>query len=428
MRFARVHEREATARQGIEDAVGAVLQQSADARVNVRSFDPIQPKSSEFIYGLDSVATAAVEIRRLAARGLYTIVNETIDVSDGGVSGVAYAGVIEFSPDDTPRCVDKPGTASLPRAAALQVLENVYGFKPALDYSDDLRVEFSIHPIRRGVRHEHTVVWEQERTEGLHLEPEFFWPNRFSRFLGDKVFGLLIADAIGLRVPRTRVIPRRVAPFQFGTATGTREYWLRTAPVEQVPGRFTTTRGWVDPFLLLNDEDPGGEEIASVVAQESVEAKWSGAGAMRDGDQVIEGVSGAGDRFMQGLQPPERLPMQVVRSVGGMLSAAHSILGEVRAEWVHDGRASWAVQLHRGGLPASGLTIYPGVAAREHRFAVDQGIDALRELVENLRGTADGVVLVGAVGVTSHLGDILRRAKIPARLSPPEDPTPLQLF
>jgi hypothetical protein len=33
-----------------------------------------------------------------------------------------------------------------------------------------------------------------------------------------------------------------------------------------------------------------------------------------------------------------------------------------------------------------------------------------------LQGTGEGIVLAGRVGITSHLGDLLRRARIPSRI------------
>jgi hypothetical protein len=49
---------------------------------------------------------------------------------------------------------------------------------------------------------------------------------------------------------------------------------------------------------------------------------------------------------------------------------------------------------------------------------VDEGIEALRALADQLAGSQDGVVLIGNAGVTSHLGDILRQARIPSRIEP----------
>lgn len=414
VRFVRVHKALTEPPGDVDAAVRALLDDVPS--VNVRSFKPEQPKSHDFIYGLTDETEVVAEVRRLATQGLYTIINETIDIHDGGVSGVAYGGVIEFAPDDTPRCVEKPGTASLPLNEGLHMLETVYGFKPALDYAAGTRVEFSLHPLRGGIRREHTIVWELERGDEIALTAEVAWPNRFSRFLGDKTFGLLVADAIGLRVPRTLVVSRRVPPFEFGAPTGTADKWTRTAPVEQVPGRFTTQLGWTDPFELLRNEDPGGSSLAAVLAQEGVDASWSGAAVTTPERAMTEGVRGTGESFMQGLVGPEELPPQVVEEVESVIEAATTRLGPVRMEWVHDGQFVWVVQLHSGGAPTAGQVVYPGRATVEHRFPVDQGLEALRALVEEVRGSGEGIVLVGSVGVTSHFGDVLRRAKVPARI------------
>ncbi len=79
--------------------------------VNVRTFTRENPKSGPFDYGLRAVEPALAAVERYAAEGRYTIVNETVDVDDGGISGVSLGGVIEFAPGDTPRAVEKPGIA-----------------------------------------------------------------------------------------------------------------------------------------------------------------------------------------------------------------------------------------------------------------------------------------------------------------------------
>lgn len=404
----------------VEEAVRALLHQSVDGRVNVRSFLPEQPRSHEFIYGLGSVEEAVAAVRRLAASGLYTIVNETIDINDGGVSGVSHGGLMEFAPEDTPRCVEKPGTAALPTRLALALLQTVYGFQTTLADDPDVRMEFSIHPLRRGYRHDHTIVWEVEKFDRTQFEAEIDWPNRFSRFIGDKVFGLLVADLIGLDVPRATVLSRRIGPFTFGHRTGSREWWIRTAPTEQVPGKFTTQRGWTDPFELMRNEDPEGTAIASVIAQEGVDAAYSGAAAVdATGDLTIEGVAGPGEGFMLGTAQPTSLPDSVRKDIESAHERAASAIGAARFEWVHDGDQLWVVQLHRGELPSTGRTIYPGQPTGEQRYDVSGGLEGLRELVSRVRGTGEGIVLVGSVGVTSHFGDVLRKGRIPSRIEPP---------
>ena len=81
-------------------AIAMLLKTSDGAQVNVRSFDPRDPKSKDFVYGLISADEALVTVKRLAAKGLHTIVNETIDIHDGGVSGVAFGNLVEFAPED----------------------------------------------------------------------------------------------------------------------------------------------------------------------------------------------------------------------------------------------------------------------------------------------------------------------------------------
>src|SRR6202041_2529952 len=101
-------------------------------------------------------------------------------------------------------------------------------------FESQSRVEFSIHPIRCGYLNSHTLVWEIEETPMPTIDERFpRWPSRFSRLLGDKAFGLLVAHLAGLRVPSTFVIPRLLAPFRFGRKTCTGEIWIRTCPNEQ---------------------------------------------------------------------------------------------------------------------------------------------------------------------------------------------------
>ncbi|HEV2799870.1 MAG TPA: hypothetical protein VGW12_05200 [Pyrinomonadaceae bacterium] len=421
-RYARIHDEEPNHRfESVERAVETLLAASPDGSVNVRSFTPENPKSREFIYGLRTVADAAAGVRRLAAEGLYTIVNETVNVADGGVSGVALGDVIEVAPGDTPRAVEKPGTVSFSRQMGLRLLEKVYHFRPALDFAPELRVEFSIHPLQRGFRRDHTIVWELEQVGLTHSAADTRWPNKFSRFIGDKAFGLLVADMLDLPVPQTTVFARHLAPFSFGRETGTGETWIRTCPVVQDPGHYTTQRGWLDPFKLMHDEDPEGQNIASVLAQEGIDAAYSGSLIVQaDGEVKIEGTRGYGDKFMLGQIDLAALPEETLTGVRRLYEAAARHLGPVRMEWVYDGAGrTWIVQLHRGQTSSQGAVIHKGEVSFYHRFDVSEGIDELRKLIARVEGRGEGIILVGQVGVTSHLGDLLRKAQIPSRVEQP---------
>ena len=115
------------------DAVGTLLSLAGSGSVNVRSFKAGAPKGGPFTYGLTRRDDVLAVLRARAGEGLHTIVNETVDVDDGGVSGVALGGLVEFAPGDTPRSVERPGTVALGHDHALALLGTVYGFTPDLD-------------------------------------------------------------------------------------------------------------------------------------------------------------------------------------------------------------------------------------------------------------------------------------------------------
>lgn len=401
----------------LDAALTALIGSSPEGTINLRSYTPDSPRSREFVYAVATVAEATAHARRLAAEGLFVIANETVDIHDGGVSGVLHGNVAEFAPDDTPRCVEKAGVASLPRDWAMSLLETVYGFPPEPGTDVESRVEFSIHPRPRGWKHGHTLLWEHEKLSQAPPKPSMAWPNRFSRHIGDKVYGLMIADLVGVPVPRSVVFGRRVAPFVFGRATGSKEVWTRTAPYEPEPGRFTTAKGWLDPFRLMSEEDPTHERIASVLCQAAVPAFYSGAAIVTiEGKLHIEGLPGEGDGLMLGRDLPKELPPLVIEQVQGVFETLSELLGPVRFEWVHDGKQLWVVQLHRGSTVTSQTVLVPGEPTEWKTFEAGDGLEALRTFLERLPDTA-GVLVAGDIGLTSHLADLIRKAKRPAKLS-----------
>ncbi|MGO8377690.1 hypothetical protein ACC745_18515 [Rhizobium ruizarguesonis] len=404
----------------VRAAVSALLTASSDRMVNVRSYEPSSPRSREFVYGIQTIDAVLDTIARLSDEKLHLIVNETIDIHDGGVSGVIQGQLIEFAPDDTPRCVEKPGIASLPTHLGERILHTVYGFTPDLNFPPNARVEFSIHPRARGYHQRHTIIWEFEPDVSDFLPAAVHWPNRFSQHLGDKVYGLLVADSLGLPVPKTTVIARRIAPFTFGRETGSSEVWTRTSPREPQPGLYTTVKGWIDPFALLSKEDPDGQNLRSVLSQAAVRANYSGAAVAGPKDHVIiEGRRGEGDLFMLGHQPPENLPSFVIENVQATYKVLSNRLGPIRFEWVHDGDIVWIVQLHCGATGSEADVVVPGDAGSWIEFDVAEGLDALRLTLDSVEDD-QGLLIVGEVGLTSHVADLLRKAKRPARLKAKE--------
>lgn len=403
----------------IASALRSLLERSPARSINLRSYTPDSPRSRTFLYGLTDPAAALAAAERLAAEGLYVIANETVDIYDGGVSGVVLGDMIEFAPDDTPRCVEKPGVASLPLAWGKSLLRTVYGFAPALDAGAG-RLEFSIHPERRGWRQDHTLVWEFEDGHTSDAQPAMHWPNRFSRLIGDKAFGLLIAHEAGLAVPWTTVIGRRVPPFSFGTRTGEAEVWIRTCPIEPEPGRYSTFKGWRDPYRLLAEEDPAGDRIMSVLRQDAVPARYSGAAIVGgDGNLVIEGLAGEGDRLMLGEQLPEMLPQTIRDAVTAAYERAERALGPVRFEWVFDGARLWIVQLHVGATVSLPGALVPGEAQNWLELDAQTPLHELRQHLALLPSNT-GLRLIGVVNATSHIADLLRKAGVPTQIVKPE--------
>src|SRR5262249_4665256 len=132
---------------------------------------------------------------------------------------------------------------------------------------------------------------------------------------------------------------------------------------------------------------------------------------------LVEGIPSYGDTFMVGLAGTRALPDYVVQGVKQRYEEAKEHLGPVRMEWVYDTNGfTWIVQLHRGITTSQGSIIHKGEAVNYERYDAIKGIYQLRALIAAVRGTGKGIILVGNVGVTSHLGDLLRKAQIPSYL------------
>jgi len=398
----------------IEKTLEVLINSSQDKSINVRTFKPGFMKGNPFYYGIKTVAEACELLKKSAMDGFYSIVNETVDIHDGGVSGVVMNDIIEFSPNDTPKCVEKPGVCSLPRSSGINILQTVYGFTPNLNFRDDLRVEFSIHPKRRGFQRSHTIIWEVEQAVDHNADFDTVWPNNFSRFIGDKAFGLLIADELGASVPKAILFARNVAPFSFGKETGLHEIWFRTCPIEKTPGRYPTYFGWVDPFKLMNSEKDL-KNVTSILSQKSVDAVYSGAAVPSKKELLIEGVEGFGDEFMIGKASPDKIPANVIREINEIYLVLKKQLGEINFEWVYDGTKVWLVQLSKSTILSSSKMIYPGKVNNYMKFKVDNNLEELRNLIKNLPPNT-GIELIGKIGITSHFGDVLRNAHIPSKL------------
>ena len=413
------------------DVIEKLILSAPSKAVNIRSFSKETMKGNRLIFnkGIDDIDEILNIVKENSLVNKYSIINENIDINDSGVSGVVLGDVIEFSPEDTPKCVEKYGVCSLPREIGFNILRNVYGFSPDIKFDPNYRIEFSIHPSRQGVKKQHTIVWEYEYYEKVDYQRKISWPNNFSRYIGDKVFGLLIANSLGIMVPKTTVISRKIAPFSFGVTTGLNEKWIRTCPVKKEPGKFYTGSIWIDPFeLMVNEEAKGSSDIniASIISQDAVESIYSGASFVTEHEKndLIEGVSGKGDKFMVGEQNKGELPTEVISAVKNLnnhLRSYHKELGYVSIEWVYDGTKVWLVQLNqlkdeKKYNNSERNIIVHGSPSHYEKVLVRDGLDSLREKINIIKDENIGIELIGNVGVTSHFGDLLRLSNIPSIL------------
>src|SRR4026207_42197 len=79
--------------------IESLFEQADEGAVRVRSFLPDVKSGQPFTKRpIKKVEDADILVTNLRRQGLYVIVNESIDIDDGGVSGVLHGPVIEFSP------------------------------------------------------------------------------------------------------------------------------------------------------------------------------------------------------------------------------------------------------------------------------------------------------------------------------------------
>ncbi|MBI2674385.1 MAG: hypothetical protein HYX22_01450 [Candidatus Yanofskybacteria bacterium] len=405
----------------VNTALDTLMSKSGNGRINIRTFLLDKPDGNPFKMNLNDVLEAKGMIEGFLSQGLYVIVNENVRIDDGGFSGVLFGNLMEGAPGDTPRCVEKAGCMRLPRTIGFDLIKAVYGFPFHMPFTSTHRVEFSVHPHRVGYAQEKQIIWQAEDYDPALLPPapEIEWPNRMSSAMGDKAYGLLMAAVIGLPVPYTTVVSRMIPLFNFGKKIHSEEPdWVRTVPKIQTPGKFQTIRGWKDPFAIMQEDDPDNSKIAAIIIQHGLKAHYSGSAITDSTDNlVLEGCRGYGDKFMTGDRAPEALPSQVQGEVTFLHERIQEKLGPARFEWVYDGRLAWVVQLHRGRTATAGNIIYPGIPKDWLTFHTEAGLEALRELTLRAQAENLGIRVCGNVGLTSHFGDVLRKAKVPSTLT-----------
>lgn len=418
----------------MESAVKLLFERSHMQAVSVRSHPVDDATNRSFDYWIEDPATAISLVYEYARQNCVVVVNEGIPVETLTCAGVVQDEIIEFAPMDTPRCVELAGVCSLPRKWGENILRYVFGIGLDLESFRQHRVEFSMHKFEAGSRNNRVLIWEVEPAAAIQTQP-LIWPNRFSRFLGDKAFGLLIAEQMGLRIPRTRYFHREFGiEFAFGIPTNSKDHIDRICPTDQIndQGSSPTLRNQAaKPLSFLtqfegeksgqNDPFKGvayhGFKYPSVLRQDWIHPHSSGKTATRtNGDPLHEGVSGSGFDYMLGHSPPEALNQVVVRDLDALFWELKSTLGDVEFEWVHDGSKLWVVQLNQSGSLAEFDWIYKGTPDKWINIDGFGSYNEFRKLVKNLN-SGIGVLVEGRFGLTSHKAGLLRSSQIPSKFS-----------
>jgi hypothetical protein len=426
IRYARIKGFEPNHRFGsAEEAIAAILARSPERSVNIRTFDPQRPQGNPFIEELETVPDVLALLQiHCKQNGLYAIVNERMDPRDGGVSGVCAGKYIAFAPDATPRVIDdhRIAKAILPKELGIAMLSLIYGPVDELAHFEGQRIEFSVHPIARGWKPSQVTIWQAQFREHDDIVPSS-WPNSFSRFLGDKAFGLILAASAGFRVPRATLYHRRLRPFNFGIPTGSGQCITRPCPVTKYPGFYTTIRGWSDPKAALEDWRilaPQGTvkkpeiPLQSILVQDAVEAAFSGVALSGE----ISGRAGKGDKLMVGDDPPEFLPCPVVDAVSDLHTRLVNTFGNVRMEWVFNGVDVWIVQMNKMPDAVRSATIEDKLIWRSFRY--EQGmLEEFRHFVAQARADGVAVEVIGNISSLSHVGEIVQDSGVPYRFINP---------
>lgn len=356
----------------------------------------------------------------------YAIVSEAIPVNDGGVSGVVSAGVMEFLHGVTPRFVDQPQDIDFPQFTAdvgARFLAAIYGSDVSFSFPKHIRVEFSAHPNPVGIRGTRMVIWDAYKVMNPAREaPKSYWPNAYSEWIGDKLYGELAAWSSGFKVPETKgflhpcitnhdgtVLSRWTPPagITFGKSTGSQNVWLRSSPSRRRPGHYPTRRSSKSPLSFLMEVDPIGLEVRSCLRQQEVEAHYSGAAIGSRESVLVEGVIGDGSEFMMGKRPPTNLPPSVLGMVEEVAHDLVASFGDNRFEWAVDGSGVWILQVNPCETPQRSSIPLEIDGYRYIDFDPDEGLDCLQAVIELTRTTEATVRLSRNVGLTSHVIELL---------------------
>lgn len=436
----------------LRELVQLLIEDTPSHMVNVRTFTDRVNEKTTFRYGMKDVDEVLSAVKDNASKGWNSLINECIDKDDTGVSGIIVDSVTEFSPYATPRDIEKENSRflTLPTVNAMKILTEVYGNLSDMTSLDKIkfyssitklqcasktqRIEFSIHPNEVGCFGSRVIIWEASElddTDMLLIQHRITRPNAFSEMVGDKAFGLLLADSIGAYTPDTEFHIKAFGDRYVKTPAIDLEdvdVWTRTAPTEKQAGRFETEkrRYTEEEIKELLKQD----EIASVLVQEAIDVEYSGSAVLysNSGEVSVEGVKGEGDKFMMGVEDDIELPIEVTDTVKEFLWSVDEeygeLLGDVKIEWGFDTNgylyifqlcnisdAEYIFKLNTNRQDEN-------IEYIEYKlYENGTSLEDFRNFVEEIeKDTTKGIKLFAHIGITSHPCDILRKHNVPAIL------------
>lgn len=120
---------------------------------------------------------------------------------------------------------------------------------------------------------------------------------------------------------------------------------------------------------------------------------------------------------MLGDEVKSNLPQFVidkVKDTANQIRTYHHLLGTVSIEWVYDGNKLWIVQMNPIKRYSNNKVIVDGNPNSYLNFNTADGLERLREVVNDIKGQNIGIRLIGDIGICSHFGDILRHSDVPS--------------
>src|SRR5205085_10742100 len=111
------------------------------------------------------------------------------------------------------------------------------------------------------------------------------------------------------------------------------------------------------------------------------------------------------------------LPTNATAAVREMMERVIRLVGgTIKLEWAFDEELVWILQMQQLDHDVHDTVIVAGDVDEFRHFDANEGIERFRDFVDAAKKANAGVILDGAVGITSHFGDILRRSGVPSRI------------